>query len=147
MAGDAGLTNVLVGEAKVTEVTRATMVDNLWSIAAGPTPPNPADMLQSDRFRGFLDELAETFDRVVLDSSPIVAVTDSAILSTIVDGTVFVTRAFKTSKHLAAQGMRILTDLDAPVVGAVLNAVNPAPPRVRILPVQQLQAARSRAGQ
>jgi polysaccharide biosynthesis transport protein len=123
-AGDAGVTNVVVGEATVDEVAKPTTVANLWSIPAGPVPPNPADMLHSDRFRKFLDELADRFDRIVIDSPPVAAVTDSAVLSTLVDGTVFVVRAFKTSKQLAKQGLRILRDVDARVVGAVLNAVN-----------------------
>ena len=123
-AGESGVTSVLVGEATLDEVAKATVVDNLWSIPAGPTPPNPADMLHSERFKNFIQQLSERFDRVVIDSPPIVAVTDSAIISTLVDGTVFVVRAFKTSKHVSAQGLRSLRDVDAPVVGAVLNAVN-----------------------
>jgi len=123
-AGDVGVTNVLVGDATIDDVIKPTDIANLWSIPSGPIPPNPADVLQSDRFRRFLADLTERFDRVILDSPPLVAVTDSAIISTLVDGTVFVVRAFKTSKHLAAQGLRALRDVDVPVVGAVLNAVN-----------------------
>ncbi len=122
--GDAGVTNLLVGESTLDDVAKQTTVDNLWSIPAGPTPPNPADMLHSERFRKFIEELGQRFDRVILDSPPLVAVTDSAIISRLVDGTVFVVRAFKTSKHLSAQGLRSLQGVDAPVVGAVLNAVN-----------------------
>jgi capsular exopolysaccharide synthesis family protein len=123
-AGDAGVTNLLVGQASLDEVIKPTVVENLWSIPAGPTPPNPADMLHSERFRKALAELAERFDRVVLDSPPIVPVTDSAILSTLVDGSIFVVRAFNTSKHITAQGLRALRDVDARIVGCVLNAVN-----------------------
>lgn len=123
-SGDAGVTNVLVGDATLDEVAKPTVVDNLWSIPAGPTPPNPADMLHSARFRKFVEQLREKFDRVVVDSPPIVAVTDSAIISTLVDGSIFVVRAFRTSRHVSAQGLRSLRDVDAPVVGAVLNAVN-----------------------
>jgi capsular exopolysaccharide synthesis family protein len=123
-AGDAGVTNVIVGESTVDEVAKPTAVRNLWAIPAGPIPPNPADMLHSDRFKKFIADLGERFDRVIVDSPPVVAVTDSAILSTLVDGTVFVVRAFKTSRHLSAQGLRSLRDVDARVVGAVLNAVN-----------------------
>jgi capsular exopolysaccharide synthesis family protein len=122
--GDAGVTNVIVGNATVDEVVKPTIVDNLWSVPAGPTPPNPADMLHSERFKKFLSDLAERFDRVVIDSPPIVPVTDSAIISTLVDGTVFVVRAFSTTRHLGHQGLRALRDVDSPVVGAVLNAVN-----------------------
>ncbi len=121
---DTGVTNVLVGDASIEDVIKATVVDNLWSIPAGPTPPNPADMLHSDRFRSFLADLSERFDRVVLDSPPVAAVTDSVILSTLVDGVVFVVRAFATAMHASAQALRALRDVDAPVTGAVLNAVN-----------------------
>ncbi len=123
-SGDAGVTNVLVGEVTLDEVAKETGIKNLWAIPAGPTPPNPADVLHSARFRALLDELAARFDRVIIDSPPLIAVTDSAIISTLADGTVFVVRAFKTSKHVSAQGLRILRDVDAPIVGAVLNAVN-----------------------
>src|SRR5580658_5436076 len=99
--GDAGVTNVIVGNATVDEVVKPTIVDNLWSVPAGPTPPNPADMLHSERFKKFLSDLGDRFDRVVIDSPPIVPVTDSAIISTLVDGTVFVVRAFSTTRHLA----------------------------------------------
>ncbi|MGD0678765.1 MAG: polysaccharide biosynthesis tyrosine autokinase [Polyangiaceae bacterium] len=123
-AGDAGVTSVLVGDATVEDVAKATPIPNLWAIPAGPLPPNPADILHSERFRNFLRELGERFDRVVIDSPPLIAVTDSAIVSTQVDAVVFVVRAFKTGKYLGAQGMRALRDVEAPVVGAVLNAVN-----------------------
>jgi polysaccharide biosynthesis transport protein len=122
--GEAGLTSALVGEATLDEVAKPTVVPNLWSVPSGHLPPNPADLLQSDRFRKFVELLGERFDRVVIDSAPLVAVTDSAIISTVVDGTVFVVRAFQTGKHVSAQGLRALRDVEAPIVGAVLNAVN-----------------------
>lgn len=123
-AGDAGLTNVLVHESTIDDVALPTEIGNLWCVPSGPTPPNPADLLHSERFKEFLRELSERFDRVVIDSPPLVAVTDSAIISTLVDGTVFVVRAFKTTRALCRQGLRSLRDVDAPVVGSVLNAVD-----------------------
>jgi capsular exopolysaccharide synthesis family protein len=123
-AGEAGVTNVIVGDATVDEVAKPTMVQNLWSVPAGPTPPNPADLLHSDRFKKFLSDLSDRFDRIVIDSPPVVPVTDSAIISTLVDGTVFVVRAFATSRHMSRQGLRTLRDVDSPVIGVVLNAVN-----------------------
>ncbi|WP_394821321.1 GumC family protein [Pendulispora albinea] len=120
-SGDRGVTNVLVGEAAIEDVARPTKVENLWSIPAGPIPPNPADLFHSDRFKKFLDDASESFDRIIIDSPPLVAVTDSAIISTLMDGTVFVLRAFRTTRPLARQGLRALADVDAPVIGAVLN--------------------------
>jgi polysaccharide biosynthesis transport protein len=122
--GDAGITNVLLGEATLDEVAKPTMVENLWSIPAGPMPPNPADALHSERFRDIIRKLGEHFDRVVIDSPPLVAVTDGTILSKICDGTIFVVRAFKTSKFLCRQALRSLRDVDAPLLGVVLNAVD-----------------------
>ena len=123
-SGDAGVTSVIVGDVPIDEVTKPTMVENLWSVPAGPTPPNPADLFHSDRFKKFLNDLSERFDRIVIDSPPVVPVTDSAIISTLVDGTVFVVRAFATSRQMSRQGLRTLRDVDSPVIGVVLNAVN-----------------------
>ncbi len=122
--GDSGVTNVLLGEATLEEVAKPTVVENLWSIPAGPMPPNPADALHSERFRDIIRKLGEQFDRVIIDSPPLVAVTDGTILSKICDGTVFVVRAFKTSKFLCRQALRSLRDVDAPLLGVVLNAVD-----------------------
>lgn len=123
-AGDVGLMNAIVGEVKIDEVAKPTVVPNLFCVPCGPIPPNSADVVASERFRAMLDRLDELFDRVVLDSPPIVPVTDSAILSTLVDGTIMVVRAFKTPFGLSRTGLRMLRDVDAKVAGAVLNAVN-----------------------
>ncbi len=130
-SGDAGVTAVLLGDASIRDVAKPALagpdgdeIPNLYTIPAGPPPPNPADLLQSERFKKFLHDLLEHFDRVVIDSPPLAAVTDSAIVSTLVDGTLFVVRAFKTSHQLARQGLRALRDIDAPILGAVLNAVD-----------------------
>ncbi len=123
-AGDAGLTNVLVGEATLEEVTRPTMIENLYCIPSGPMPPNPADMLHSAKFKKAISDLSQMFDRIVLDSPPLAAVTDAALISASVDATVFVIRAFSTSRALSKDGLRSLADVDANVVGAVLNAVD-----------------------
>jgi len=123
-AGDIGLMNALVGEVDIAEVAKPTIVPNLYSVPCGPIPPNSADVVASDRFRRLLEELSTHFDRVILDSPPVIAVTDSAIVSTLVDGVVFVVRAFKSNASVCSSGLRTLRDVDAPIAGAVLNAVN-----------------------
>jgi capsular exopolysaccharide synthesis family protein len=122
--GDVGLMNAILGESTIEEVAKPTVVPNLYCIPCGPIPPNAADVVSSDKFRRLLDDIASRFDRVVLDSPPVIAVTDSAIVSTLVDGVIFVVRAFKTSVNLCKSGLRTLRDVDAPIAGAVLNAVN-----------------------
>lgn len=123
--GDVGLTNVLLGEATIAEAAKQTVVPNLCSIPCGPIPPSSADVIGSDKFKRLLDELSDHFDRVVLDSPPAVAVTDPAILATLVDGVILVIRAFKTSVGLSRVGLRKLRDVDAKMAGIVLNGVNP----------------------
>lgn len=129
--GADGVTSVLVGEASLDDVVKPAqagpagdLIPNLWCIPAGTPPPNPADLLQSERFKKLLAELGARFDRVIVDSPPLAAVTDSAIMSTLVDATVVVIRAHATSWQLVKQGLRSLRDVDATVAGAVLNAVD-----------------------
>lgn len=118
-----GLTGALLEETKE-DCVLTTEVPNLFAIPAGPIPPNPSELLQSERFRTFLEKMKGRFDQIILDSPPVVAVTDAVVLSTVVDGTVLVVRAFKTSKDLARHGTKLLRDVGAPMAGVVLNAVN-----------------------
>lgn len=122
--GDGGVTTVLVGDATVEEVAKPTVVQNLYCVPSGPTPPNAADVLHSARFKKFVEALEERFDRVIIDSPPVVPLTDAAIISTLVDGTVFVMRSFATTKAMSKQGLRALRDVESTLLGAVLNAVD-----------------------
>ncbi|APR85430.1 Capsular polysaccharide synthesis enzyme CpsD, exopolysaccharide synthesis [Minicystis rosea] len=118
-----GVTTALLEES-IDNAILPTEVPNLSVISAGPIPPNPAEILHSERFRAFLEQVQGRFDRVILDSPPIVPVTDGVVLSTLVDGTILVVRAFKTSKDLARHALRALLDVGANIAGTVLNAVN-----------------------
>lgn len=121
---EAGLTSALLDAEDPAGAPQPTEVPNLSVVCAGPIPPNPAELLQSERFRTWVRRMEARFDHVILDSSPLVAVTDAAILSTIADGTVVVVRAFKTRKDLAQYSLRTLRDVSARIAGVVLNAVN-----------------------
>lgn len=123
VGSDEGVTTALLEESEG-DAVRPTEIPNLSVIAAGPIPPNPAELLHSERFRRFLGRISGRFDRVIIDSPPLVAVTDATILSTLVDGTVLVIRAFSTNKDLARHALRLLVDVGAKLAGAVLNAVN-----------------------
>lgn len=118
-----GLTDALLDDT-IEDYPHATEVPNLFVVPAGPTPPNPAELLQSEKFRALLRRMQDRFDLVVLDSPPIVPVTDATILSTMVDGTVFVVRAFATSKDLAKHAGSLLSEVGSRLAGIVLNAVN-----------------------
>lgn len=118
-----GVTTALLEE-DIDGALLSTEVPNLSVIPAGPIPPNPAEILHSERFKAFLSRVQGRFDRVILDSPPIVPVTDGVVLSTLVDGTILVVRAFKTTKDLARHALRALMDVGANIAGTVLNAVD-----------------------
>jgi capsular exopolysaccharide synthesis family protein len=121
---DRGVTTAILGDASGEQVAIPTEIPNLSVVAAGPIPPNPAELFHSQRFATFIASLTAQFDRVIIDSPPIVAVTDAAVLSRLVDGVVMVVRAFATSKDIVSHGARVLHDVGAKMAGIVLNAVD-----------------------
>jgi capsular exopolysaccharide synthesis family protein len=121
---EVGITTALIGDPTIEELAIPTQVPNLHLLTTGPLPPNPAEILHSESFARLLRKLRDSYDCVVIDSPPVVPVTDAAILSNSVDGTVLVVRAFHTSKDLARRAARALHDVGAPLVGTVLNAVD-----------------------
>ncbi len=96
-----GVTTALLEES-IDHAVLDSGVPNLSVIPAGPIPPNPAELLHSERFKHFLEQVQGRFNRVILDSPPVVPVTDGVVLSTLVDGTILVVRAFKTTKDSRA---------------------------------------------
>jgi len=124
LPGEIGLTSVLLDESLLGQALQATKVPDLSVLACGPLPPNPAELLHTERFRLLAAELGRRFDRVLFDSPPVGAVTDAQILASAVDGVLLLAKAGKTSKDAVARARRSLDDVDARVVGAVLNAVD-----------------------
>jgi capsular exopolysaccharide synthesis family protein len=121
---DVGVTLACTGQASLDECIRSTDIPNLSVMTSGPIPPNPAEMLQSERFAELITQLRDRFDRVVFDSPPTLPVTDGAVLARVLDGVVLVARAFKTDRNAAAMAVRSLLDVKAHIVGVVINAVN-----------------------
>lgn len=121
---EAGLTAALVEPELLDRVNLETQVPNLSLLVAGPSVPNPAELLHSERFAKFLAQLQTRYDCIVIDSPPVAAVTDATILSTLVDGTLLVVRAHATYRELAKQAMRMLRDVSNTTLGVVLNATD-----------------------
>ena len=120
VSGEEGLTSVLVGKS-LDDVIKQTEAQDLFVLPCGPTPPNPAELLHSEKFVSILDALSERFDRVLLDSPPVGAVTDASILSQIVDATVLVVQAHQTPKEAVRRAGRQLEDVGAKLAGVLLN--------------------------
>ncbi|MFG2824442.1 polysaccharide biosynthesis tyrosine autokinase [Kitasatospora sp. NPDC048365] len=118
---DAGLTSVLIGMATADEVLQPFGRGQLSVLTSGPVPPNPAELLASDRMRAILDDLARTFDTVVVDSAPLLPVADTVGLAPIVDGTVLVVRAGRTPRERVQAAVGALRSVGAPILGGVLS--------------------------
>ena len=119
---DVGLTSFIVGEATIDETIQSTRVPGLDAITSGPVPPNPAELLHTRRLEELVEAARARYDVIVFDSPPLGAVTDAAIMASHVDGTIVVARAQVTTKDAFQSSLRQLRDVNARVLGAVLNA-------------------------
>jgi polysaccharide biosynthesis transport protein len=119
-----GLSNMLVGDAKASEAVKRTLTPNLWLMAAGKNPPNPAELLGSRRFRDFALSLIDHFDWVIIDSPPVMAVTDASIIAHNATGVIFVVGAEMTGKGAAKAAIEQLDAARAKYVGGILNRVD-----------------------
>ena len=118
-----GISDVLLQKKKVMEVAHKYN-ENLYIITAGKIPPNPAEMIASKAMTLFLEEMKEHFDYIVLDTPPVQAVADSQILSTKVDGSLFVVRAGVTKKDEVQSAIAALKKVNANIIGTVLHAID-----------------------
>ncbi len=119
-----GLSNVLVGDTKTADAVRPTSCETLWILPAGHIPPNPAELLGSKRFADFVATLTQHFAWVVIDSPPIMAVTDAAVAAHIADGVLFVVGSEMTSRKVAQTAVEALAASNTRLVGCVLNRVD-----------------------
>lgn len=116
----AGLTDVLVNRADLQDVMQP-YIEGLDVLGCGPIPPNPSELLGSNAMSRLLGELRTSYDYVVIDSPPLLAVTDAAVLSTVADGTVVVVGAGLVKRDQLAKALQKLSQVDADVLGLVLN--------------------------
>ncbi|MBT4436326.1 MAG: polysaccharide biosynthesis tyrosine autokinase, partial [Gemmatimonadales bacterium] len=124
---DPGLTNVLAGGAAISEAIQEIDLQEsgkLDFMSSGPYPPNPAEILGSQRMKSLLEALDERYDLVLIDSAPLTVVTDAAVLGTKADGVVLVARANVTEKGALTYAAEQLLNVRAPILGCVLNDVD-----------------------
>jgi succinoglycan biosynthesis transport protein ExoP len=119
-----GLTEAIIGEATLTDVIHDTGVPNLSIVASGRFPPNPAELLGSARMQEILHEAKARFDVVLLDSPPLLAVTDAAVLATMVDGVVLVIRTERTKRDAVRRALGHVRSVRGRLLGVVLNDVD-----------------------
>lgn len=125
LSNSAGLTNSLLSEANpgLDEWLLPTPVENLRLLASGPLPPDPSELLGSQRMGQLIEHLAQEVDVVVFDSPPVLAVTDAAVLSQRMDGVLLAVEAGGTREKEAHRALGELARVGCPVLGAVLNKI------------------------
>lgn len=121
-----GLSNILVNETKLEDVTYPSSVEHLDIITSGPIPPNPSELLGSKRMRSLIEEAEQLYDVILFDTPPVLAVTDAQILANFVDGTILVVRSKETEYEAAIKATEALENAHAKLLGTVLNDLEKA---------------------
>ena len=124
MSNQAGMSTFLSGNSELSGLIQETKIPNLFVITAGPIPPNPAELLGSARMKQALVLLAESFDHIVIDSPPVLAVTDARILAPLVDGVILVIKGGETPKEAVQRTKRLLQEVHGHLIGTLLNNVD-----------------------
>ena len=123
MENGLGLSDLLAGQIEVEQAIRPTSAENLFFISAGALPPNPAELLGSEKMHDLLEQLRQQFEFIFIDSSPFLAVSDAVFLSTMVDGTLLVVNS-RTPKPLVKKARARLSVTHTKILGMLLNRVD-----------------------
>ncbi len=116
-----GISTYMLGEKPIEQLVRRNVYQGLDVLFCGPIPPNPAEMMESKRFREMVDRLKELYDVVIFDSPPIIAVSDAAIIASMIDGVIIVVKIRQISRDILKRAVAQLTKSNAMLLGAVVN--------------------------
>ncbi|MDR1989809.1 MAG: polysaccharide biosynthesis tyrosine autokinase [Acidobacteriaceae bacterium] len=119
-----GLSNVITGNAKTADAIRHSRVDGLSLLSSGHIPPNPAELLGSKRYVDFMASLTEHFDWAIIDTPPVLAVTDSAVAGRHASGVMFVVASDKVSRQAAKDALTQIESAGVHIIGTILNRVD-----------------------
>jgi len=118
-----GLSLVLSNQLATAEAIQQTDIPYLSIMTSGPIPPNPSELLGSERLGQVMKEMEEQYDWLIFDTSPLLAVTDTQLLANRLDGSILVVDLIKTDKKMAKKAINLLKNADAKVLGVVMNNV------------------------
>jgi succinoglycan biosynthesis transport protein ExoP len=116
-----GLVNYLAANVPVADIIQSTDVPNLSLILSGPTPPNPSELLASDRMKHLIEDVRSKYAYVIFDSPPVLAVTDAVVLAANADGVVLCVHGGQTAREDVQRSAERLRQANIPVLGAILN--------------------------
>ena len=117
-----GLTDILAKDRAVDKCIQETELENLYVLTAGAIPPNPAEILSSDKMKNLIEDLKNIYDYIFIDTPPIGLVTDAGALSSFIDGVVLVVKSESVEKKYLEETKKKLDAVDARILGAILNS-------------------------
>jgi len=126
-----GLTDFLVGEADVKDIIYETFLENVFYVPPGSIPPNPTELLSSEKFKALISKLKKEFDIVIIDSPPLTLFVDSAVISSNVDASIVVLQFEYTRRETLEYTVSSLSRSGGKIIGFVVNKVIPSPFKVR----------------
>lgn len=118
-----GLSDVLAGKAEFKDAVVSTGIDNLDLLTSGTKPPNPSGLLASRRMKTFIEELKEKYRYIIVDTPPVIAVTDAQIVSTYVDGCILVVASSQADRDAALKAKKLLEKVNANILGTDRKSV------------------------
>ncbi|RKY82142.1 hypothetical protein DRQ07_02090, partial [candidate division KSB1 bacterium] len=119
-----GFTNVLYGKVNLSDAVRDTEIDNLQLLTAGVLPPNPSELLASEAMEKFLKDVNSKFGMVIFDSPPVIAVTDAAVLSAMLDGVILVVKSGTTKDDALTRAKILLNNVNAEFLGVLVIGID-----------------------
>jgi capsular exopolysaccharide synthesis family protein len=124
VSNEKGLSDFLVGNIGLSEAVKKTEIPNLNIITSGTKPPNPSELVGSENMKNFIEDLKEMYDYLILDTPPVIIVTDAQLLSSYADGCVLVVASSQVEKAAVVKAKELLEKVNARILGVVLNKMD-----------------------
>lgn len=122
LSNQKGLTDLLKNDTDFSFIQK--IEENLYLLTSGTLPPNPAEVLSSNKMRTFLQNIKEQFDYIIIDTPPVISVTDAQILSTMADGVILVISSGETDRQAVSRAKELLLNVNSKILGVVLNKID-----------------------
>jgi capsular exopolysaccharide synthesis family protein len=119
-----GLTNLLSAHSDYRDYVRTSRINNLEVLFCGAIPPNPSELLMSNVMKQFIEQVKNDYDIILLDAPPAISVTDAAVISTYIDGTILVAASGEVERETLLRAKEVLNKVNANILGVVLNKIN-----------------------
>jgi Mrp family chromosome partitioning ATPase/uncharacterized protein involved in exopolysaccharide biosynthesis len=117
------VTDIMMGRMSMDKIMLTPGIDNLHIITSGTVPLNPAELIQSEKFKGFIDDIHDQYDVILLDTPPLISAADASILTVNTDGVLLVYRAGMVARNILKRAKAQLEQVNANIIGVVLNGV------------------------